>query len=131
MGAKEETERKAKEEAEIREKRRAELKAEQEIRRKAKEEADAKEKQELERKVKEKADLKAKQRVRIVGLKARPEFNGQEGCLVKFEVHKERWQVRLSAGEVVQVKTENLEEVKMTLAHNGRLDGGLSDVVKR
>merc|ERR1712039_394674 len=61
MGAKEETERKAKEEAEIREKRRAELKAEQEIRRKAKEEADAKEKQELERKAKEKADLKAKQ----------------------------------------------------------------------
>jgi len=47
--------------------------------------------------------------VRIVGLKAKPELNGQEGTLMKFDESKGRWQTQLSSGKTLEVKPDNLE----------------------
>ena len=47
--------------------------------------------------------------VRLQGLKAKPELNGQEGTLLKFDEAKGRWQTKLRSGKVLEVKPENLK----------------------
>jgi len=47
--------------------------------------------------------------VRVVGLQAKPELNGSEGVVEKFDEEKGRWQTRLKDGKVLEVKPANLE----------------------
>ena len=42
------------------------------------------------------------------GLKGRPELNETTCELLKFDTATGRWQVRLSSGEAIRVKAENL-----------------------
>jgi len=48
-------------------------------------------------------------KVRIFNLKAKPELNGTEGILQKFDEEKGRWQTKLSNGKVLEIKPDNLE----------------------
>lgn len=48
-------------------------------------------------------------RVRIAGLKGRPDLNGQEGDIIGDVNELERWPLKLDSGEKVKVKTGNLE----------------------
>jgi len=45
--------------------------------------------------------------VRIFGLTARPELNGEVGRAVQFDVKKDRWQVRLAHGDLL-LQAKNL-----------------------
>ena len=47
-------------------------------------------------------------RVQVVGLKGRPELNGQEGACGDFNETKGRYPVRLDSGESVLIKMMNL-----------------------
>ena len=47
-------------------------------------------------------------RVQIVGLKGRPELNGQQGSCGEFVEAKGRFPVRLESGEAVLIKLMNL-----------------------
>ena len=53
--------------------------------------------------------LAADMMVRVSGLKAKPELNGQVGRLLKVVEGKGRWQKRLDSGKAVEIKPENLE----------------------
>jgi hypothetical protein len=46
--------------------------------------------------------------VTVQGLQAKPEYNGQKGTCVSFDVEKERWEVRLHNGAQLCVKPSNL-----------------------
>jgi len=48
-------------------------------------------------------------KVRLTGLKAKPELNEQEGTLVCFDEVKGRWQTKLTNGQMLEVKPDNLE----------------------
>ena len=52
------------------------------------------------------------QTVRLVGLKARPELNGEVGLALRFEASTGRWLMRLRNGDGKQVKAENLEPME-------------------
>eukprot|EP00928_Gymnodinium_smaydae_P033008 TRINITY_DN23762_c0_g1_i1.p1 TRINITY_DN23762_c0_g1~~TRINITY_DN23762_c0_g1_i1.p1 ORF type:complete len:712 (-),score=148.44 TRINITY_DN23762_c0_g1_i1:180-2315(-) len=58
-----------------------------------------------------KVTLAAQAKVRIVGLKAKPELNGTSGVLIQFDEAKGRWQTRLETGKVLEVKPDNLEAI--------------------
>ena len=49
--------------------------------------------------------------VMIVGIKARPELNGNVGTIDKFDEAKGRFPVHLTSGEAVLIKTVNLISV--------------------
>lgn len=79
-------------------------------------------------------------KVRLHDLKARPELNGQRGCLDEFDKEKERWQVRMEDGSAVHLlKAENLEPERRPLPADGllrwleeyaeRLDEGIYSVM--
>ena len=46
--------------------------------------------------------------VQVVGLKGRPELNGQAGVIGEFNEVKGRYPVRLESGEAVLIKMMNL-----------------------
>lgn len=55
------------------------------------------------------SDLRVGQKVRVVGLKARPELNGQVGSLAEWSSGDERWRVRMVDGSGKMYKSANLE----------------------
>lgn len=70
-------------------------------------------------------------RVRIEGLQARPELNGQEGTLVRFIESSERWQVKLndsSDGSTLSLRPANLQ---CLVATGGNTEGCDEDEAAR
>jgi len=57
----------------------------------------------------EQGDFGGGQTVRVVGLKARPDLNGEVGLALRFVQDAGRWTVRLRNGDGVKVKPANLE----------------------
>ena len=51
------------------------------------------------------------QSVKLVGLQARPDLNGELGIALKFAEASGRWLVRLKGGEGKQLKPDNLEPI--------------------
>lgn len=56
--------------------------------------------------------LAADTKVRVSGLKAKPELNGQAGRLLKFDEEKGRWQTKLDSGKMLEIKPDNLEPLE-------------------
>ena len=54
-------------------------------------------------------DVHGGQSVRLTGLSARPELNGEIGIAMRFTESSGRWLVRLKDGEGKQIKPTNLE----------------------
>ena len=54
-------------------------------------------------------DVHGGQCVKLVGLSARPELNGECGIALRFNAESGRWLVRLADGEGKQLKPANLE----------------------
>ena len=50
-------------------------------------------------------------KVRVSGLKSKPELNGHTGFAVSFNSETLRYNVKLSSGSVVALKAENLEQI--------------------
>ena len=63
----------------------------------------------------EAAAVRGGQTVRLAGLQARPDLNGEIGVALRFVEKSRRWEVRLSNGEGKQLKPANLEP----LSHAG------------
>ena len=63
----------------------------------------------------EAAAVRGGQTVRLAGLQARPDLNGEIGVALRFVEKSRRWEVRLSDGEGKQLKPANLEP----LSHAG------------
>lgn len=59
----------------------------------------------------EQGDFGGGQTVRVAGLKARQDLNGETGLTLQFIQESGRWMVRLRNGEGVKVKPGNLESV--------------------
>mmetsp|Transcript_12428 Transcript_12428/g.29271 ORF Transcript_12428/g.29271 Transcript_12428/m.29271 type:complete len:478 (+) Transcript_12428:136-1569(+) len=57
----------------------------------------------------EQGDIHGGQTIRLQGLKAAPELNGESGLALRFHKETGRWLVRLRNGEGKQVKPDNLE----------------------
>lgn len=56
-------------------------------------------------------DIAGGQAVRVKGLKARPDLNGEVGMALRFLEGAERWLVRLAGGDGKQIKPANLEPI--------------------
>lgn len=54
------------------------------------------------------------QEVRVKGLLARPDLNGQKGTIVELDFYEGRWKVRMQDGTGKLLKTENLEIIGTT-----------------
>merc|ERR1719217_1932533 len=57
------------------------------------------------------SSFRSGQRVRVVGLKARPELNGLEGTVNEWDETQGRWKVRMDDGAGKMYKPENMEVV--------------------
>lgn len=53
--------------------------------------------------------LEAGMQVRVVGLRSRPELNGRAGSLLEFDVTLDRWNVLLTDGSGLSLKSEHVE----------------------
>eukprot|EP00008_Paramoeba_atlantica_P009371 CAMPEP_0201489348 /NCGR_PEP_ID=MMETSP0151_2-20130828/22303_1 /ASSEMBLY_ACC=CAM_ASM_000257 /TAXON_ID=200890 /ORGANISM="Paramoeba atlantica, Strain 621/1 / CCAP 1560/9" /LENGTH=474 /DNA_ID=CAMNT_0047874917 /DNA_START=58 /DNA_END=1482 /DNA_ORIENTATION=- len=56
-------------------------------------------------------DIGGGQAVRLKGLKARPELNGEVGLALQFSDESGRWMVRMANGDGLKIKPDNLEGV--------------------
>eukprot|EP00439_Symbiodinium_sp_Y106_P067315 s2562_g11.t1 len=64
-------------------------------------------------------------RVRLVGLEAFVDLNGQLGTLLSFDSSRGRWQVRLDSGQVKNVRVNNLVNIAQTVAPEEKPAKGL------
>ena len=67
-------------------------------------------------------ELAGGQAVVVIGLKARPDLNGEVGILLRFDHAASRWLVRLRNGEGKRIKPANLA----ALAEDGNPAGGVT-----
>ena len=66
-------------------------------------------------------------RVRLAGLEAFVELNGQQGTLLSFDEQRGRWQVRLESGLVKNVRAGNLTNLsESTLPADGKPEKGVT-----
>ncbi|CAE8686259.1 unnamed protein product [Polarella glacialis] len=66
----------------------------------------------------EQGDIHGGQTVKLTGLQACPELNGEPGIALRFDVSSGRWLVRLRNGEGKQLRPKNLEGLE---GANGRV----------
>jgi hypothetical protein len=60
------------------------------------------------------AGLAPEMKVKLHGLKAQPDLNGQEAVLVKFNEEKGRWETKIGSGKsgkMLEIKPDNLEAI--------------------
>jgi len=67
-------------------------------------------------------------RIRVRGLRSRPELNGCEGCVVEFDQELSRWRTLLDDGTGLSLKPEALEVIEEpTIAARAPIDAGESN----